>query len=183
MKTIMGLFFSFMTFSVFASVDLSKSIVKWKGTKKFGDPHMGTIAFKAGKLMMEGNMIKSGEFEIDMTKINNTDLSGEWKTKLEAHLKNAEFFDVEKHGTSKFVIKNADANKVTGDLTIKNITKSVTIPFKKEGDKLVGTFTFDRTVYDVRYNSTKFFPDLEKTAKDKIIDDQVEVKFELALTK
>ena len=72
---------------------------------------------------------------------------------------------MKKFPVSIFTITKVDATegnmKVTGDLTIKGITKPVTFPakFKLDGDVIhsEGKLVIDRTLWDVRYKSSKFF--------------------------
>lgn len=57
------------------------------------------------------------------------------------HLRSGDFFDVETYPTIRFastevVAADADTLRVTGDLTIKDVTKSVTIDFEYEGAAL-----------------------------------------------
>jgi polyisoprenoid-binding protein YceI len=51
--------------------------------------------------------------------------------KRDEHLRSADFFDVEKHGEMKFVSKSVEAHgdeyHVTGDLTIRGVTREVTM--------------------------------------------------------
>jgi len=59
-----------------------------------------------------------------------TDLEGEYKGKLEGHLKSDDFFGVATHPTSKLVFTEVSASgknsyEVKGDLTIKGITKTI----------------------------------------------------------
>jgi len=55
----------------------------------------------------------------------------------DAHLKTADFFDAAKYPTLKFkstkIVKSKDGYILTGDLTIKDKTKSISIPFKHYG--------------------------------------------------
>jgi polyisoprenoid-binding protein YceI len=56
----------------------------------------------------------------------------------DAHLKSADFFDVETYPTITFrstevVASDADTLRVTGDLTIKDVTRPVTIDFEYAG--------------------------------------------------
>lgn len=44
----------------------------------------------------------------------------------DAHLKSADFFDVENYPTMRFVSTSFDGEELTGDLTIKDVTKPVT---------------------------------------------------------
>ncbi len=55
----------------------------------------------------------------------------------DTHLRSNDFFDMEHHPEIRFtstdVVKDGDTFEVTGDLTIKDTTKSVTIPFAFTG--------------------------------------------------
>ena len=56
------------------------------------------------------------------------------------HIKSADFFDVETFPTIRFVstdvARNGDDWAITGDLTIKDVTRSVTIDFEQTGSAL-----------------------------------------------
>ena len=165
------------------SIDSKKSTIVWVGKKVTGK-HEGTISVKSGSLKYDGTDLTGGEFVIDMTTINTTDLSGEWKTKLDNHLKDGDFFNTSKHKTAKLVIKDAQFGKgghwdVTGDLTIKGITKPVMFKANvtKKGKMLMAKadIKFNRLDYGVKYNSGKFFQNLG----DKMIYDDVELKVNL----
>ncbi len=164
-------------------VDTKKSKLVWTGKKVTG-AHTGTLKVKSGNLKYDGSNLTGGEFVIDMTSINTTDLSGEWKTKLDNHLKNSDFFATDKHETAKLVIKDAQFGKgghwdVNGDLTIKGITKPIMFKANvtKKGGMVVATadIKFNRLDYGVKYNSGKFFQNLG----DKMIYDDVELKVNL----
>ena len=73
----------------FTTINKDKKVIKtdvskvvWKGYKVTGS-HEGTIAIQSGSLIFEDDKLTSGEFVIDMTTINTTDLEGEAKGKLE----------------------------------------------------------------------------------------------------
>lgn len=165
------------------NVDLSSSVITWKGTKPTG-AHNGDVKLKDGDLLVEEGALKGGEFVIDMNSINVLDIpaDNEGNGKLKGHLTSADFFDVATYPTSKFVITKVedkgDKFHVTGNLTIKDVTKSVTIPatistengvttFKSE------TFNINRADFNVKYGSKSFFDNL----KDKFIDDMMEMSF------
>ena len=166
------------------NVDLTASLLAWKGTKP-GGAHNGTVALKPSSLVIEDGKVTGGEFTVDMSSIKNLDIkSPEYAAKLVGHLSNQDFFDVEKFPTSKFVItsvKDTDGKlAVTGNLTIKDVTKSITIPASlSEADGVYSfksdTFSIDRADFNVKYGSKKFFDNL----KDKFIDDLVEMSFEV----
>ena len=57
----------------------------------------------------------------------------------DGHLKSGDFFDVEKFPTMSFkstsvAVTDSSTVEITGDLTIKSVTKSVTIPFEFTGE-------------------------------------------------
>jgi polyisoprenoid-binding protein YceI len=164
------------------NVDVTASVLNWEGSKPTGS-HNGTVALKSGGLLVKAGTLTQGVFVVDMNSITNTDMAGSnGATKLEGHLKASDFFDVAVYPTAKFVITSVvDTDgklAVTGNLTIKNTTKSITIPatiataegittFKSE------TFTIDRTDFGVVYASKK----LDAALKDKFINDLMEMSF------
>ncbi|MAT54840.1 MAG: lipid-binding protein [Saprospirales bacterium] len=169
-------------------VDTAQSQLTWKAYKVTGE-HEGTINLKSGNLQFQDGKLTGGSFIIDMTSINNTDMEGKMKAKLEGHLKSADFFDVENHPTASFVITKAISRgtpgdyKIVGNLTIKNHTKEIKFLAKvnEEGGKLVAEadITVDRADFDVRYGSGSFFDDLG----DRTIYDEFDVHVKLVATK
>ena len=156
-------------------VKVETSSVTWKGYKVTGS-HMGSIALKAGSLEFKDGKLVGGEFTIDMTTVENTDMEGEYKAKLEGHLKSDDFFGVSTYPTAKLVfnkVKSTGKNsyEVTGDLTIKDKTNPVTFDISIYGNKATANVKIDRTKFDVRYGSTSFFDDLQ----DKAIYDEFDL--------
>ncbi|WP_425237947.1 YceI family protein [Ulvibacterium sp.] len=153
-------------------VKTKESKVTWKAYKVTGS-HTGTVDLKQGALMFDGDKLTGGEFVVNMVSLISTDLEGEYKGKLEGHLKSDDFFGVETHPTSKLVftkVKSSGKNsyEVTGDLTIKGITKPVTFDVSIYGNKATATLKVDRAEYDVRYGSGSFFDNLgDKTIYDE----------------
>ena len=153
-------------------VKTSESTVTWKGYKVTGSHH-GTIALKEGSLVFEGDKLAGGEFVVDMPTLVSNDLQGEYKGKLEGHLKSDDFFGVDAHPTSKLVfttVKSTGKNsyEVTGDLTIKGKTNPVTFDVSVYGNKATATMKVDRSLYDVKYGSGSFFDNLgDKTIYDE----------------
>ena len=170
------------------NVDLSTSVLNWKGSKPTGD-HNGTVMLKSGGILIENEAITAGEFVVDMNTITNLDMKGKKGAgNLEKHLKNSDFFDVTIFPIAKFVITKVEENgeklAVTGNLSIKDVTKSITIPAtlsKVEGSYVFKSdnFNIDRADFNVKYKSKKFFDNL----KDKFVDDLVEMSFEVATVK
>ena len=71
-------------------VNVETSVVIWTGYKVTGQ-HEGTITLKEGVLLFENETLTGGNFIIDMTTINTTDLQGGAKNRLDSHLKNEHF--------------------------------------------------------------------------------------------
>jgi polyisoprenoid-binding protein YceI len=71
-------------------------------------------------------------FEVDMASIDSGNAD------RDAHLKSADFFDVEKYPTMRFASKrverNGDGYRVVGDLTIKDVTREVVLDYEHGGD-------------------------------------------------
>lgn len=159
-------------------VNTETSKVTWKAYKVAGS-HTGTIALKSGALMFDEGKLTGGEFTVDMTTINTTDLQGEYKGKLDGHLNSPDFFDTLTHETSTLTFTEVKATgknsySVVGDLTIKDITKSVTFDVSVYGSKATATLKIDRTNYDVKYGSTLF-----GAAADKAIYDEFDLVVDL----
>ncbi|GAB4075905.1 YceI family protein [Nostocoides australiense] len=53
----------------------------------------------------------------------------------DTHLKSADFFDVENYPTMRFVSTSFDGERLTGDLTIKDVTKPVTFEVEFNGEQ------------------------------------------------
>ena len=164
------------------NLDLTASVMTWKGTKPTGS-HDGTVAFKSGGMVVENDVLKGGEFVIDMNTIKNLDMVGsDGAANIEKHLKAPDFFDIEVYPTSKFVITSVleveGSLAVTGNLTIKDVTKSITIPASISTVEGITTFkselfNIDRADFNVKYGSKRWIEGL----KDKFINDLVEMSF------
>jgi len=165
-------------------VDTKESLLRWEGRKIVGG-HWGNVYLKEGTLELKNNKISGGKFIIDMQSIIVLDLDeNSGKSKLEGHLRSDDFFSVDKFPTSSFEIKSVKEKKnnkyeITGDLTIKGITHSITFiaDLKIQKDKIEARadFSIDRTKWDIRYGSGKFFDNLG----DRMIKDDIKFKVKL----
>ncbi len=90
-------------------------------------------------------------------------------TKRDDHLKSADFFNVEKNPTITFkstaVTRSGDGLKVTGDLTLAGVTKSVTLdvdgptaPQKGQNGKIITGLSASGTVKRTDFNLGPKFP-------------------------
>lgn len=85
----------------------------------------------------------------------------------DGHLASADFFDVENHGKITFASTSVERDgtewTITGDLTIKGTTRSVTIPFEETGTAIdpfgntrvgfEGATTINRKDWDLSWNA------------------------------
>lgn len=159
---------SFLAFAPKAdvyTVDVAKSTVNWEG-KKFSGAHTGSVALTSGTLGFNGKKLVEGGFIADMTTIKTLD-GDKPSPNLDKHLKNDDFFGVEKFPAANFVIKKVEGAgtdvKITGDLTIKGKTNAISFPAKItwNADKTVTAVaekvTIDRTKYGIEYKSKSIF--------------------------
>lgn len=157
-------------------VNVEKSSIEWIGKKVVGS-HNGKINFNSGHLEFKGDDIISGSFEVNMNSITVTDLeAGKGKERLEGHLKNDDFFSTDKFPTATLEISNAKKKStgvydVTGNLTIKGVTKPIQFTLNVSKSGASSKLLVDRTLYDIKYRSGNFFEGLG----DRAILDEFEL--------
>ena len=152
------------------SVDLERSTIDWSATKVIGG-HVGTVKIASGALIYNEKGLKGGNFVMDMANLTSDN------ERLTTHLKNDDFFSVDKSPSSKFEITKVsavgtDRVNITGNLTIKGITHPITFPASVKQQKgvivaVASGVKVDRTKYDIKFRSKSFFGDIG----DKAIDD------------
>ena len=175
------------------AVDTAASVIEWQGAKPTGT-HTGTIKLSEGTFMATDSIVESGNFTIDMNSITVTDLEGEDKSNLEAHLmgtvegKEGDFFNVNEYPEASFEVTGITEKDgqmmLQGNLKMKDKTKNITFPveFTNNGDSVEinsETFTIDRTNWDVNYGSKSVFDGLG----DNFINDDIELKLNLKAKK
>lgn len=149
----------------FYAVDTAASHVMWKGTKVTG-AHEGTISIKEGSVSIDNNVLTGGSFVLNMNTISATDLTGEYKDKLDGHLKAEDFFAVATYPEASFTITNVKAGAtpndvvISGNLTIKDKTKNITFDAKVEevsatSVKTVADFNILREDWGITYEGKK----------------------------
>jgi K(+)-stimulated pyrophosphate-energized sodium pump len=161
------------------NLDTEASKLEWLG-KKVGGQHNGTVNFKSGKLVVENGVLAGGEFLVDMNSITCLDIPSNEESygKFIRHLKSPDFFGVDSFPEAKLVITRVEtiegnSYKVTGDLTIKNITNEVNFVARvmQMGNEIImaeASFNVDRTKYGIKYKSKTFFSEF---ADNFIYDD------------
>ncbi|MDO8897313.1 MAG: YceI family protein [Bacteroidales bacterium] len=131
------------------------SLLYWRA-----DNHRGFIPFCDGMLTFEDNSLTQGNFSICMDSITNTDIDYLlMKNVLENTLKSKEFFFAEKYPRAFFNIYSSFTSEkdklfVTGDLTLKDITKCISFEadLKIDGDSLFAvsdSIRIDRTDWGI----------------------------------
>lgn len=186
MKSIKLLFIAFLSlaFTAFTTetvknINVDNSVVKWTGYKVTGQ-HEGTIMLKQGALIYNDTELVGGKFIMDMTTINTTDLEGDYKAKLDGHLKADDFFGVTNHKTASMVFtsvkKSGDTYDITADLTIKGITNVVNFKMSVQENSASADLKIDRTKFDIKYGSASFFDGL----KDRAIYDEFDLNVTLS---
>ena len=165
------------------NVDVASSKIIWKGYKPTGS-HVGTIDLISGDLEVKGDKIKGGSFSADMSTIKES----KGNARFENHLKSKDFFEIETFPTSTFEItgskKKDEKTIITGNLTIKGITKEISFPASiSENDSSVTltseTFQVNRADFHVKFKSKTFFNDL----KDKFINDDFDLQVTIVAQK
>ena len=165
-----------------AEINTKKSSVEWFG-KKIASQHKGNIQLKSGYFELQNGQIVAGNFIVDMTTITNTDIENKDNSqRLVGHLKSEDFFGIEKYPTANFEVtqssefSNGKAT-ITGDITIKGKTESISFEVLQEGTEYTAKIDIDRSKFDVRYGSNSFFDELG----DKAIDDIFTLSIKLAV--
>ena len=133
----------------------------------------------------EAGNIKEGVFEADLETIKVLDLKDpSQNSKLTNHLKDDDFFSVAKFPVARLIVKSGQKlaegeYQIQGDMEIKGISQPVEFVAKidKEDRILKGkaNLKLDRTKWDIKYNSGKFF----KNLGDKLIYDDFEIEVEV----
>jgi polyisoprenoid-binding protein YceI len=129
------------------AIEPATSKIAFIGSKKVGGAHNGGFkAFHGTAELVPGKPeLKAIVVDIDTPSIEADD------PKLTEHLKNKDFFEVEKYPTAKFVTTEIKpggdkgaTHTLVGNLTLHGVTKSITIPavLKVDADSLVLTSEF-----------------------------------------
>jgi len=173
-----------------AFVDANASEVAWMGQKITGSGHDGTIAVKEGVIYVFDEKLWGGKMVIDMNQIVVVDITDpDMNARLKGHLESDDFFSVETHPEATFeiiafeAVENAGEGqpnyRISGNLTIKGITHSLAFPatVSHSDGKITASadFDFDRSLYDVRFGSGRFFENLG----DNLINDNINLKIDL----
>ncbi len=167
------------------TVDAIASKIKWNASKVTGK-HFGHVTIKSGTIELFEGVPMAATFVMDMNTITVEDMeeTNPMHAMLFKHLRSDDFFSVETHPTATFIatgFTKLDGNnyKVDGDLEVKGITQPVSFEAAITVDgnqaKAVGTVAIDRTNYDIKFRSGKFFSDLG----DSLIHDEFTIDIDV----
>ena len=177
------------------NVDTASSTIGFTGWG-VGKNHPGKFKLNSGTLTVKDGKVASGSFSININTMSMDQQDEMFQTNLRGHLLSADFFDAANHPEAKFEITGSEAytptagdtsvvaganTKISGNLTIKGITKNVTFPAKVDvtetGVNAVANFDIDRTLWEMNYNGDK------ESAKDKFIAHEVNIRLNIAAKK
>lgn len=191
------------------AIEKDKSTITWVGTKPTGR-HDGTFPISAGNLQVTEGALVGGTIAIDLINVAVVDeeITDDSRQKLIGHLHSNDFFDVENHPEAQFIItavtpiaaaSDSDiveaeedtefklanpTHTVTGNLTLRNTTKSISFPAKinLSDDQVLAQakFNIDRTDWGVSYGDESAVTD---KAKDKFIHNKVNLGFNIQASK
>lgn len=174
--------------------DVAQTKIEFVGTKPVGKHH-GTIGLKEGNLAVENSMIKGGKFVLDMNTLKTDDQDSMGNAKLAGHLMSADFFDVAKYPDMTFEVASVTAgvdssakdvllqdatHTITGNLTMKGVSKQISFPAKVMiNDQTItadANFNIDRTQWGLSYGN-------DKSLRDKFISPTVNIGLHLVAVK
>lgn len=118
---------------IYSQVDQA-SFLDWRASHLGGvQPRYGKVYVKTAEILVNNDQITNASIEIDMTTFTVENFEDEdSKNKLTGHLQSDDFFQISTYPISKFELTNIEASegdfnaKVTGNLTILDVTKSIT---------------------------------------------------------
>ena len=151
-----------------------KTQISWTGYASVGNyAPTGTLSLSKGTIVFKDKKIVKAVIEFDMKTITHENKD------LQNHLKNEDFFDVEKYPKAVFTLEKVVKNQAVGILKIKDIQKRISFPIAIEQSNnethIKSTIIIDRTQFGIKYNSTNFFQNLG----DYAIKDNFELKVDL----
>lgn len=157
------------------AVNIEESQITWKVAHKGGlNPRFGVLSLEQGTLSFHDHHIEAGAFVINMNTIKVDRASvdkDEDVAKLEAHLKNSDFFDIEHHPSIDFKITKVEdfdpnihssqmsnANQmISGNLNILGTSVNITFPayisFDGERAFITAQFIADRSEWGLVFGT------------------------------
>lgn len=161
-------------------INLEKSRIGWVVTKMRGTrKRTGVISFKEGLLLFLNGELVGGKFIVDMETMDVTDMPIHEtiaRKNLLDHLKSNDFFDVANFPISKLELTSVqkiqnDSLKISGNLTIREVSKNIEFLAHQSGDYFKAIFTFNRLDWNIAYEGSW----ADKTLVDKDVELTIEI--------
>lgn len=155
-------------------LDMSRSIIHWKGTKMKGlGKHEGQIELEDGFFTITNSLLTGGHFIANMNSIEVTDIPAHEpvpRRRFNDHMKSEDFFDTATYPVSKFEItgiqyKTTNSLIISGNLTLKDITRNISFAANYKEKTFETGFTIDRFQWNIGYEGSW----VDKTLVDKDI--------------
>jgi polyisoprenoid-binding protein YceI len=138
-------------------LDTAASTVGFVGSKVTGK-HEGKFEKLSGSITLAGGKAEGGKITIE---IETASVKSD-SDKLDGHLKNKDFFEVDKFPKATFVSSEIKAggekgasHTITGELDLHGVKKTISFPatIKVEGDSVTGTaeFSINRKDFGIAY--------------------------------
>jgi len=159
------------------NIDVETSVVRWTGRNLFNHHH-GTIKLAGGRIEVRDGVLQSARFTIDMNSIGNEDLVDPGHNALLIrHLRDGDFFAVDRFPTAEFVCERAEPlpactegtpnYALHGFMMLRGVTRLLSFPAviaAADADHLTGQaqFEIDRTQFGSLYGSGRLFAFLGK---------------------
>jgi polyisoprenoid-binding protein YceI len=175
------------------TVDTETSVVRWTGRNLFNH-HQGTIKLSGGNIEVQNGLLQSARFTLDMNSIACEDLvDTAYNAMLIRHLRDDDFFAVDRFPTAEFVCEHADPLQsctpgtpnytLHGTMTLRGVTQPLSFPAviaAADADHLTGQaqFELDRTQFGSHYGSGKLFAFLGK----HVVNDHIHLHLKVQAT-
>ena len=180
--------------AVSLTVDKAASSVRWEGSKMTTDVHHGNISISEGTLAVKGGKLETGSFTLDMNSITNADITDTgYRAKLIGHLKSGDFFQTDSFPTAKFEITGVeamatpDSSKISGNLTIKGISKGISFPARVSVSDSTAeanaSFTINREDWGIIWGGNKTEQSVKDFLKNNLIKNEVNFTVNLKAAK
>lgn len=171
------------------TINTEESSLTWNGYKAILDTeHEGTLDISEGEFLIQDNQLIGGNFTLDISSINVTDLEGGSKDGLENHLNSDDFFNTAEYPEGSFEItnvtpiqENGATHQISGNLTLKGTTKNITFKSTIQGldtQEISATadFNIDRQEWDL---GAGYDQSIINKAKDNAIQDEIRIRLDI----
>lgn len=164
-------------------ININESRIGWIATEMRGTKrHTGIISFIDGYFLTKNNDIVGGKFKVDMETMDVTDLPLHEtiaRKNLLDHLKSDDFFNVAHYPLSTLEITNiqnlkSDSLKISGNLTIREISKNIEFLAYQKGNQFSTIFSFNRLDWNIAYQGSW----ADKTFVDKDVELNISVSID-----